>query len=98
MYKRQELNKEEHTPETEEYGIGSFVYRSLKPFDPVRFWSYIQNDFSGTIIRSKGLFGLHRDLIKHWYGVRLGARYERIALEFGGAVCLMKRELSTWLL
>lgn len=52
----EELNKEEHTPETEEYGIGSFVYRSKKPFDPVRFWKYIQNDFSGTIIRSKGLF------------------------------------------
>lgn len=53
-----ELNKEEHTPETEEYGIGSFVYRSKKPFDPVRFWRYIQEDFPSTIIRSKGMFWL----------------------------------------
>lgn len=53
-----ELNKEEHTPETEEYGIGSFVYRSKKPFDPIRFWRYIQHDFSATIIRSKGMFWL----------------------------------------
>ncbi len=54
----EELNKEEHTPETEEYGISSFVYRSKKPFDPVRFWSYVQQKFPNTIIRSKGLFWL----------------------------------------
>ena len=54
----EELNKGEHTPETEEYGIGSFVYRSKKPFDPVRFWNYIQKDFPTSIIRSKGLFWL----------------------------------------
>lgn len=52
----EELNKEEHTPETEEYGISSFVYRSRKPFDPVRFWSYVQDKFPNTVIRSKGLF------------------------------------------
>ncbi len=52
----EELNKEEHTPETEEYGITSFVYRSKEPFDPQRFWHYIQHRFPGSIIRSKGLF------------------------------------------
>ncbi|MEM6525303.1 MAG: GTP-binding protein [Bacteroidota bacterium] len=52
----EELNKEEHTPETEEYGISSFVYRSRKPFDPARFWTYTQQKFPSTIIRSKGLF------------------------------------------
>lgn len=52
----EELNKEEHTPETEEYGIGSFVYRSNRPFDPIRFWDYVQNKFPNTVIRSKGLF------------------------------------------
>lgn len=52
----EELNKDEHTPETEEYGIGSFVYRSQKPFDPVRFLNYIRNQFPAGIIRSKGLF------------------------------------------
>lgn len=52
----EELNKEEHTPETEEYGISSFVYRSRKPFDPIRFWSYVQEKFPSTVIRSKGLF------------------------------------------
>lgn len=52
----EELNKDEHTPETEEYGISSFVYRSKKPFDPDRFWDYIENKFPGSVIRSKGLF------------------------------------------
>ena len=54
----EELNKEEHKPETEEYGISSFVYRTKKPFDPVRFWNYIQQGFPLSIIRSKGLFWL----------------------------------------
>jgi G3E family GTPase len=52
----EELNKEEHTPETEEYGIGSFVYRSRKPFDPDRFWLFVQHKFPPNIIRSKGMF------------------------------------------
>ncbi|WP_109832637.1 GTP-binding protein [Reichenbachiella versicolor] len=54
----EELNKEEHTPETEEYGITSFVYRSIKPFDPIRLYNYVENDFPNSIIRSKGLFWL----------------------------------------
>lgn len=47
-----------HTPETEEYGIASFVFRNEKPFHPNRFWNFIYNDFPQTIIRSKGLFWL----------------------------------------
>ncbi|MDF9800832.1 G3E family GTPase [Catalinimonas alkaloidigena] len=48
----------EHTPETEEYGISSFVYRSRMPFHPQRFWNLIQGGWSANIIRSKGLFWL----------------------------------------
>lgn len=54
----EELQKDEHTPETEEYGISSFVFRSKKPFDPERFWQFIQQQFPTSIIRSKGLFWL----------------------------------------
>jgi len=48
----------EHTPETEEYGITSFVFRSKKPFHPERFLNYLNTGFPQNIIRSKGLFWL----------------------------------------
>ncbi|MCE2974041.1 MAG: GTP-binding protein [Sediminibacterium sp.] len=55
---QKELEAESHTPETEEYGIGSFVFRSQKPFHPERFWKYLNDDYPAEIIRAKGLFWL----------------------------------------
>ena len=55
----QELNKVEnvgHVPETEEYGISSFVFRDQRPFHPKRFWDYISQNWPAGVIRSKGLF------------------------------------------
>ena len=47
-----------HSPETEEYGISSFVYRNPKPFHPQRFLEYVSQNFPTAIIRSKGIFWL----------------------------------------
>jgi len=55
---KKELEGGVHTPETEEYGIGSFVFRDQRPFHPERFWSWLSEHFPTTIIRSKGMFWL----------------------------------------
>ena len=52
----QELyNPDDHTPETEEYGVTSFVYRARDPFDPEKIHSFFNQEWPG-IIRAKGFF------------------------------------------
>lgn len=47
-----ELN-EEHVPETVEYGIASFVFRSQQPFHPERLMNWIR-EWPIEVIRAKG--------------------------------------------
>lgn len=51
----------EHVPETDEYGIGSFVYRDHRPFHQGRFETFINDRWPNSILRSKGFF---------WFGTQ----------------------------
>ena len=54
----QELyNPNEHVPETEEYGITSWVYRACEPFNPTKIYSFFNREWPG-VIRAKGFFWL----------------------------------------
>jgi G3E family GTPase len=46
-----------HVPESEEYGIESFVFRARRPFDPARVHAVLNGDLPG-VIRAKGHFWL----------------------------------------
>ena len=55
MWAKELFGYEDHTPETEEYGITSFIYRARQPFHPERIHALLNGDLPG-VIRAKGHF------------------------------------------
>ena len=55
LWAQQLYNPDAHTPETEEYGVTSFVYRARDPFDPEKIHTFFNQEWPG-VIRAKGFF------------------------------------------
>ena len=52
----------ETTPETEEYGISSFTYRTSAPFDAEKLWEFLHDEVNWRgVLRSKGFFWVAAD-------------------------------------
>ena len=55
MWAKELYGYAEHVPETEEYGVTSYVYRARSPFVPERISDLLNGDLPG-VIRAKGHF------------------------------------------
>jgi G3E family GTPase len=79
----------DHVPETEEYGISSFTFRTSLPFHPERFHAFINSEWPG-VLRAKGHFWLANR--PNWVGEISQAGAAVRTEELGTWWCAVPRE------
>ena len=57
LWYRELAGFKDHVPETDEYGVSSFVYRARRPFAPAKLHAFFNKPWPG-VIRAKGFFWL----------------------------------------
>ena len=55
LWAKELYNFKDHKPETDEYGINSFVYYAREPFDPKKIHDFFNQEWPG-VLRTKGFF------------------------------------------
>lgn len=86
-----ELNGfEDHVPESEEYGIRSFVFRVRAPFLPEKFNTFLSEKWPG-VERVKGTYWIATRLVKFW---EISLDVSSLQMEMAGLSKRRKSEMS----
>lgn len=74
---------DDHTPESEAFGFGSYVFRARRPLHPGRFMEFLQSPLMRRVLRSKGFL---------WFASR--ARWKALVQTAGQQATL--QPAGTW--